>query len=349
MKSSYRNFNLTNQTLDRRDFIKGVGATGALILAANWTWAQEEERKYGGDGMPGGTVEDPKVFVRINEDGTVAITCARSEMGQGIRTSLALVVADELEADWDYCRVEQALGDQDLYGNQDTDGSRSMRHWFMPMRRCGAAARAMLEQAAADQWMVAVSEVRASRHKVVHQKSGREIGYGELAESAAKTPVPSTDAIKLKSPEDFRYIGREQTLNIDGMDMISGRATYGADLRFDDMLFAVVARPPVFGSVTESFDSSEALKVNGVVRVIEIEGKKGSFRISSPGWNCGGGHQHLGRHQRTRSAQNTMERQRERRLRFDVLSQGHGKSGRESGKTHTQCGGRGPGLRPGRE
>ena len=158
MKQSYKNFTLVNRTLDRRDFIKGVGATGALILTANWSWAQETERKYGGDGMPGGTVDNPKVFVRVDEDGAVAITCARSEMGQGIRTSLALVVADELEADWQHCRVVQAFGDQDVYGNQDTDGSRSMRHWFMPMRRCGAAARTMLEQAAANRWNVAVKE-----------------------------------------------------------------------------------------------------------------------------------------------------------------------------------------------
>ena len=274
MKHSYKNFTLTNRTLGRRKFIKGVGATGALILAANWNWAQEEEPKYGGEGMPGGTVDDAKVFVRINEDGTVAITCARSEMGQGIRTSLALVLADELEADWEHCRVEQASGDQDLYGNQDTDGSRSMRHWYMPMRRCGAAARAMLEHAAAEQWNVAVSEVRASHHKVLHQKSGREIGYGDLAGEATRASVPTGEAIKLKSPQDFRYIGKEQTLNIDGADMISGRAIYGGDLRFDDMLFAVIARPPVFGSVVESFDSSEALKVDGVVKVIEIEGKK---------------------------------------------------------------------------
>ena len=274
MKHFYKNFTLTNRTLGRRKFIAGVGATGALILTANWNWAQEEERKYGGDGMAGGTVDDAKVFVRINEDGTVAITCARSEMGQGIRTSLALVLADELEADWEHCRVEQADGDQDLYGNQDTDGSRSMRHWHMPMRRCGAAARAMLERAAAEQWNVAVSEVRASNHKVLHPKSGREIGYGDLAKGATSAPVPTGDAIKLKSPQDFRYIGKEQTLNIDGADMVSGRAIYGGDLRFDDMLFAVVARPPVFGSVVESFDSSEALKVDGVIQVIEIEGKK---------------------------------------------------------------------------
>ncbi len=274
MKQLYKNFTLVNRTLDRRDFIKGVGATSALILTANWSWAQETERKYGGDGMPGGTVDDPKVFVRIDEDGAVAITCARSEMGQGIRTSLALVVADELEADWQHCRVVQAFGDQDVYGNQDTDGSRSMRHWFMPMRRCGAAARSMLEQAAANRWNVAVKEVRASQHKVVHGKSGREIGFGDLAKEAAMIEAPTGNAIKLKSSTDFRYIGKEQTLNIDGMDMVSGKATYGADMRFDDMLFAVVARAPVYGSVVESFDSGDASKVKGVVKIIEIEGKK---------------------------------------------------------------------------
>ena len=177
MNPEFQNFSFVNRGLDRRDFIKGVGATGALILTANWSWSQDASAKtYGGAAMPGGTKEDPKLFIAINRDGTIDITCTRSEMGQGIRSSLALVVADELEADWQYCRVVQAVGDEAIYGNQNTDGSRSMRHWFMPMRRCGAAARTMLEQAAAANWNVPPSEAKASLHEVTHSKSGRSIG-----------------------------------------------------------------------------------------------------------------------------------------------------------------------------
>ena len=124
MKPPVRNFSIINHGLKRRSFLKGVAAGGAFILTAKWSWAQPaEERKYGGDSMPGGTKDDPKVFITIHQDGMVDITCARSEMGQGIRTSLALVVADELEADWEFCRVVQAPGDQATYGNQNTDGS----------------------------------------------------------------------------------------------------------------------------------------------------------------------------------------------------------------------------------
>ena len=268
-----KQFSFVNHGLDRRTFLKGVGATGALILTANWSWAQQaEEKKYGGDAMPGGTKDNPKVFIAIHEDGTVEITCARSEMGQGIKTSLALVVADELEADWARCSVTQAPGDQATYGNQNTDGSRSMRHWFQPMRRCGATARAMLEQAAAEVWKVPFAEVVAANHVVSHAKSGRSMGFGNLAGRMDSMAVPDRSLVKLKDEKNFRYIEKDQRLSIDGMDIVSGQATYGADVRFDDMLYAVIARPPCFGSKAESWDDSETLKVKGVLKVMAVKG-----------------------------------------------------------------------------
>ncbi len=150
--------------------------------------------------MPNGWVDDPLVFVAIAPDGTVSITCHRSEMGQGVRTGMPMIVADELEADWKRVRVVQAPGDEKRFGNQDTDGSRSTRHFFDPMRRCGAAARTMLEAAAAKRWGVPVSEVEARNHEVVHAKSGRRAGYGSLAKDAAQQPVPSRDTVRLKDP-----------------------------------------------------------------------------------------------------------------------------------------------------
>lgn len=273
MNRPIKDFTFANQGLNRRGFLKGLGASGALILTAHWSWGQDAEaKKYGGDGMPGGTKSDPKLFIVIHPDGKIDLTCTRSEMGQGIRTSLALVIADELEADWQQCRVVQAPGDQDLYGNQDTDGSRSMRHWFMPMRRCGATARAMLEQAAAHEWKVPVAEVAALNHRVVHKSSGRSLGYGELAGKMAAQEVPPVEAVRLKASKDFRYIGKTQTLSIDGTDIVSGKAIYGADVRFDGMVYAVVARPPVFGSKLVSYDDAEALKIKGVLKVMVIEG-----------------------------------------------------------------------------
>jgi isoquinoline 1-oxidoreductase beta subunit len=203
----------------------------------------------------------------------VTVICNRSEMGQGVRTSLSMVVADELDADWALVKVRQAPADEARFGNQDTDGSRSMRHWYEPMRRCGAAARTMLELAAAAQWKVPVGECRAQLHKVVHQPSGRELGYGELAAAASALPVPGRDSLRLKQPSEFRYIGKEASRAIDGADIVNGRAVFGADVHFDGMLYAVVARPPVYGGKVKSVDSSAALKVPGVVKVLQIEGR----------------------------------------------------------------------------
>jgi CO/xanthine dehydrogenase Mo-binding subunit len=141
---------------------------GGLVLAVGFpSAARAQAKKYGADGMPNGWVDDPLAFVSIAEDGTVTIVCHRSEMGQGVRTGMPMIVADELEADWKRVRIAQAPGDEKRFGNQDTDGSRSTRHFFEPMRRCGAAARAMLEQAAAERWKVPVGEVEAKNHEVL--------------------------------------------------------------------------------------------------------------------------------------------------------------------------------------
>ncbi len=262
--------------VSRRDFLKQM-SLGGLVLAAGFPlWATADEtaaattEQYGADAMPHGWVDNPLVFVAIADDGTVTIVCHRSEMGQGIRTSLPMVVADELDANWLHVRVEQAPGDETRYGNQDTDGSRSMRHFFMPMRRVGAAARQMLEAAAAAQWQVAVEEVRADLHRVVHDKSGRSIAYGDLAAAAAKLPVPSRDSLKLKKPEAFRYIGKGRQALYDGVDIVSGKAMYGIDTRLDGMLYAVIARPPVFGGKVSSYNAGDALKIPGVVKVVEL-------------------------------------------------------------------------------
>src|SRR5262245_47414362 len=149
--------------VSRRRFLQGVSALGGLTLVVGLSKSVRagEAPKYGADGMPHGWVDSPLVFVAIGEDGIVRIVCHRSEMGQGVRTGMPMIVADELEADWARVRVVQATGDEVKYGNQDTDGSRSTRHFFTPMRRCGAAARQMLEAAAAARWNVPVSEVQA--------------------------------------------------------------------------------------------------------------------------------------------------------------------------------------------
>ncbi|HSK40104.1 MAG TPA: molybdopterin cofactor-binding domain-containing protein, partial [Arenibaculum sp.] len=209
--------------VSRRAFLAGLGA-GAFVLAVGLPRLPRaaEEQAFGADAMPNGWRDDPTVFISIAEDGTVTVTCHRSEMGQGVRTSIAMVIADELEADWPRVRVTQAPGDEPRFGNQDTDGSRSLRHFYMPMRRAGAAARTMLEQAAASRWDVPVSEVRAGNHAVVHDGSGRSLGYGELANAAAELPVPDRAGVRLKDPGAFRYIGTGTVGLIDNRDITTG-------------------------------------------------------------------------------------------------------------------------------
>ncbi len=281
MKTQADKLQLAN--VSRRHFLKGVLATSALVVAARWdmAWgAEEEEKQYGGPGMPYGVVDNPNVFISIDEDGTVTVVNNRAEMGQGIRTSLVMVAADELGADWDMVKVEQANANQERYGNQDTDGSRSMRHWFQPMRRAAAAARNMLEQAAANEWGVPVGECETGVHKVVHKPSGRELGFGALATAASKLEVPSRDGIKLKPESALRYIGVDidplekvgkRPKAIDGEEIVTGKAIYGADVVLDKMLYAVVARPPVYGATLKNVDDKEALKVPGVVKVVQLE------------------------------------------------------------------------------
>jgi len=259
------------ENMSRRAFLGVIGAPG-LLLAVGCAPRAPAATKYGADSMPNGWVDDPLVFVHIAPDGTITVVCHRQEMGQGVRTSLPMVLADELEADWQRVRVRQANADQVRYGNQDTDGSRSMRHFFMPMRRAGAAARQMLEQAAAAAWGVPLAEVEALNDEVVHRATNRRLGYGELAEAASHLRVPPRESLRLKKPEQFRYIGKGEVKLVDGPDIVTGRAAYGIDTVLEGMLFAVVARPPVYGGKVSSYDAQATLQVPGVVKVLEIPG-----------------------------------------------------------------------------
>ncbi|MGJ5198770.1 molybdopterin cofactor-binding domain-containing protein [Bradyrhizobium sp. HKCCYLRH1030] len=261
------------ENVSRRTILQTLGLAGGFVLAAPLLSRPALAAYETGAGkMPHGTVVDPKVFVSIAPDGIVSILAHRSEMGTGVRTSLPLIVAEEMEADWSRVRVVQAPGDEVKFGNQDTDGSRSTRHYLLPMRQIGAMARAMLEAAAAQRLGVPPSEVKAVNHEVVHSASGRRLGFGELAADAASLPVPAVDTVQLKSPKDFRYLGKGQVSIVDLHDITVGKARYGADVRLPGMKYAVIARPPVTGGKVKSFDPAEALKVPGVEQVIEVKG-----------------------------------------------------------------------------
>ena len=262
------------ENVSRRNLLKGVVAGGGLVMAAQFlprsAMAEESLYNTGAGGMPGGVVWDPHVYVSIDPSGTVTIVTHRSEMGTGSRTSLPMVVADEMEADWSKVKIVQAPGDETKYGNQDTDGSRSIRHFVQPMRLCGAATRQMLEHAAALAWGVSDSDVRAQNHKVVHIPSGKSMGFGELAAAAAALPTPSMKSVVLKDPSQFRYIGKGKVSITDLRDITTGKATYGQDIHIDGMKYAVVARPPVVLGKAVSYDSAAAMKVPGVIKVVMI-------------------------------------------------------------------------------
>jgi isoquinoline 1-oxidoreductase beta subunit len=264
---------LVISNVSRRGLLTGLAATGGLVLAAQLPAVRGALAAYptGAAGMPNGVVSSPKIFVSIGNDGIVSIVAARAEMGNGAaRTALPMIVADEMEADWARVRVVQSPGDEKTYGNQDTDGSRSVRHFIQPMRACGAAARQMLETAAANKWKVPVGEVEAKLHEVVHKPSGRKLGYGELAADAAVLEVPAEDKIKLKEASAFRYIGKGNVRISDIVDITIGKAMYGQDIVLPDMKFAVIARPPVVGGKVATLDSSAAMKVPGVEKIVTL-------------------------------------------------------------------------------
>jgi isoquinoline 1-oxidoreductase beta subunit len=263
------------ENVSRRFLLRGLVAAGTLVVAAPLLTRHAfayAPYATGASLMPHGTVNDPHVFVSIDPSGEVTIVAHRSEMGPGPRTSLPMIVADEMEADWARCKIVQAPGDEAKYGNQDTDGSRSIRHFLQPMRQCGAAARMMLEAVAAKRWNVSVDEVAAQNHEVVHLASGRRFGFGDLAAEAAALPTPPLESLKLKDPKTFRYVGTGKIPIYDLHDITTGRAGYGIDTRLPGMKFAVVARPPVVGGKLVSFDATEAMKVPGVEKVLEVKG-----------------------------------------------------------------------------
>jgi len=254
------------ENVSRRRFVQGALAGGVLILAARYA----PRLLRAADEPTSLTAVEPSLWMAIASDGTVTIVAHRSEMGCGSRTALPLVVADELDADWSRVKIDQAIGDP-KYGDQDTDGSHSVRSSFDLMRQVGGAGRAMLITAAAAQWNVSAKDCTTEPHFVVHRSSGRKLGYGELAAAAAKLPVPKTEDLKLKSRSEWRYIGKESNSLFDLADMVTGKAIFGMDATMPGMVFASIEHPPVLGQKIKSYDDKAALKVPGVKQTLTID------------------------------------------------------------------------------
>jgi isoquinoline 1-oxidoreductase subunit beta len=258
------------ENVSRRGFLKGVLGTSAFVLGARFLPGilLGSSTTAIVDPMTSAALQ-PNVYLAIAADGTVYIVASRSEMGSGNRTGLPMIVADELDADWKRVMVIQATGNE-RYGDQDTDGSHSVRSFFDVLRESGASARLMLVRAAAQTWKVPESECVTDSSMVVHKPSGRKLTYGELAATAAKLPIPKKEDLRLKDRKDWKYIGKA-TASYDLKNMCIGTAVYGQDVRMDGMLYASVVHPPVYGSAVKSVDDAATLKVGGVQQTIAID------------------------------------------------------------------------------
>jgi len=264
-------------SVSRREFLRIVPAAGAgLVLGVRLSAAMNAT---GPRGRPSALFA-PNAFLQVDARGDVTIWASKSEMGQGVRTSLPMIVAEELDADWSRVRVEQAWADP-RFGDLDTGGSSSVRTRYEPMRRAGAAARAMLVTAAAQTWGADRSACRTERGAVVHAPTGRRIRYGDLVEKAAALPVPQ-DA-PLKDPKSFRIVGKSLP-RTDTPSKVDGTAVYGIDVKVPGMLYAAVARSPVFGGKAKPFDANSAKTSPGVRAVVPIS--TGVAVVADSTWNA---------------------------------------------------------------
>ena len=247
-----------NPTISRRSFLKAAGLTIAVsVTPFGYSLLNASAQKEGSF--------KPNVWFEITPDNKITITLGISEMGQGSRTALPMIIADELEADWKQVRIQQGQASEafknPVFDDQITVGSASVRGFYEPLRKAGAAGRVMLVKAAAQTWKVPEEECTAIKGAVMHKKSNRKLTYGQLCLKAAKLDLPKDPP--LKKEEDFRYIGKPMA-RVDIPEKVAGKAVYGLDVNVPDMLYAVIARPPAYGAKPISYDQKAAEGVKGV-------------------------------------------------------------------------------------
>ncbi len=263
--------------INRRDFLKVSYAAGAGLLVS--IYLPGCAGKPGPASTPtaaatprpplaGPDKVSPSVFVTLGQDGTVAITIHRSEMGQGVRTALAMILAEDLDADWKSIRVRQADGDS-AYGDQQTGGSVSISGSYLALRMAGALARSLILSAAAQFWSIAKEDLTTENGTVVHPQTGEKLPYGYLVPLAAGLPMPSRSEVKLKPAQEFRFIGT-RVGSLDNADFVTGKAIYGADVTLPGMLYAVVVHnPEIYGKIT-GYDEGQARQVPGVRDIVKL-------------------------------------------------------------------------------
>jgi isoquinoline 1-oxidoreductase beta subunit len=254
--------------LDRRDFLRvTTSAAGGLLVLFRGVGATASQKPE----TPGSNGFQPDAFVRLDPDGTVTLWSKNPDMGEGVKTSMPMIVADELDADWSRIRVVQAELDQHAYGGQGSGGSWGIMSDWDRLRQAGALARELLLTAAAARWNVDRTTCETDRGRVVHPASGRTLGYGELAAAAARLPVPDRAPV-LKDPSRYRIIGSRVT-GVDTPSIITGRPLYGLDVHVPGMLYASVVHCPAFNGHPRHVNPAGALAVHGVRQVVTIEGR----------------------------------------------------------------------------
>jgi isoquinoline 1-oxidoreductase subunit beta len=249
--------------LSRREFVGAGIATGAGLVIGFYLPHGERTKTQS---------FSPNAYLRISPDNKITIVVARSEMGQGVRTALPMILAEELEADWKQIEIEQA-GASTLFGDQTTGGSASIRTTWDPMRKAGAAAREMLISAAALTWAVPRSACTAENSHIKHATSNRTLSYGDLAAKASTLPIP-TD-VPLKQSKDYKIVG-QRLPRVDSLAKVKGEATFGIDHRVPGMQYAVLSRSPIIGGKVSSIDDKESKKVPGV----NFVGKTGDSAVA---------------------------------------------------------------------
>ncbi len=267
---------IENVSFNRRQFLGGLFSTGAFVVASRLVseelFAQTPAAKAIFNTKADTAALHPTVYLGIEPDGTVFIVTHRSEMGTGIRTSLPMVAADELDADWSRCRIEQGVGDT-RYGDQNTDGSRSIRDFYDAFRVAGASARSMLITAAAAQLKVPASELTTANHEVVHARSGRKVGFGALVPAAAKLQAPARGSLQFKQKAAWKFVGKEHPI-YDLEPIVTGKAPFGLDVYREGMVYASIEHPPVVGGTVKSVDDKAARAVKGVLQTERIDAPK---------------------------------------------------------------------------
>src|SRR6188768_2981578 len=259
----------TAQPVDRRTFLKAATVAGGGLFVGGYLSSLEDS---GATTAVAAGIFEPNVWVRIAPDDTVTIMLSQLEMGQGVMTSMPMLLAEELDADWKKIKTEWTPADA-KYGNpnfggaQLTAGSNSVRGMWKLLREAGSGARSMLVTAAAQTWNVAENTCTTEKGEVVHAQSGRRLKYGALVDKAAGLPVPKT--ISLKNPKNFRLLGKS-TPRIDIPEKVNGKAEFGIDVKRPDMLVARVVRCPVFSGSVASFNADKAKAVAGVRNVVKI-------------------------------------------------------------------------------